>query len=62
MWTKYEYLCTNCDALIEVTANVPHALDPDCICGNGKVIRINKFPVTDITDNHLDALNPLAYN
>jgi|LakMenE01Jun11ns_1017448.scaffolds.fasta_scaffold9357860_2 hypothetical protein len=62
MWTKYEYLCTTCDALIEVTANVPQALDPDCICGQGNVIRINKYPVTDITSNHLDSLNPIAYN
>jgi hypothetical protein len=40
MWTRYDYLCTNCDALIEVTARAKHKLDPDCICGNGSVIDI----------------------
>jgi hypothetical protein len=44
MWTRYDYVCTNCDALIEVTANVFHALDPDCICGNGHVINIGTAP------------------
>jgi hypothetical protein len=33
MWIKYNYLCTNCDSLIEVTSKVPPAIDPDCVCG-----------------------------
>jgi hypothetical protein len=44
MWTRYDYLCTNCDALIEVTAKVFRALDPDCICGNSFVINIGTSP------------------
>jgi hypothetical protein len=44
MWTRYDYLCTNCDALIEVTANVEPALDADCICGNSAVINIGNAP------------------
>jgi hypothetical protein len=44
MWTRYDYVCTNCDALIEVTANVFRTLDPDCICGNGSVINIGTSP------------------
>lgn len=43
-WTKYDYLCTNCDSLIEVTAEVLNIMDPDCICGNGAVIRIGVSP------------------
>jgi short-subunit dehydrogenase len=55
MWTKYDYLCTNCDALIEVTAQVKPQLDADCICGNGSVINIgtslgNAPIITDVTD------------
>jgi hypothetical protein len=55
MWTRYDYLCTNCDALIEVTARAKHKLDPDCICGNGNVINIGTSPaykpvVTDVTN------------
>jgi hypothetical protein len=33
MWTKYDYLCTDCDALIEITACADKVLDPACICG-----------------------------
>jgi hypothetical protein len=44
MWTRYDYVCTNCDALIEVTARAKHRLDPDCICGNGSVINIGTSP------------------
>ena len=44
MWTRYDYVCTNCDALIEVTANVFNSMDPDCICGNGSVINIGTAP------------------
>ena len=54
MWTKYDYLCTNCDALIEVTSQGKPALDADCICGNGSVINIGTSPgnkpiITDVT-------------
>jgi hypothetical protein len=44
MWNRYDYLCTNCDALIEVTAKVKPALDADCICGNSAVINIGNTP------------------
>ena len=54
MWTRYDYICTNCDALIEVTAKVKPALDADCICGNGSVINIGTSPaykpvITDVS-------------
>ena len=40
-WTKYDYLCTNCDALVEITASFyPPKIDPDCICGLGALINI----------------------
>jgi uncharacterized Fe-S cluster protein YjdI len=44
MWNRYDYLCTNCDALIEVTAKAEPALDADCICGNSAVINIGSAP------------------
>lgn len=37
MWTKYTYLCTDCDALIEITADCYPELDPVCICGGAGV-------------------------
>jgi len=59
MWTKYDYLCTNCDSLIEVTAEVLHVLDPDCICGNGAVIGIGVSPgnAPIIVDPWADEIN-----
>ena len=33
VWTKYDYVCTHCDALIEITAKTKPQLDPDCTCG-----------------------------
>jgi hypothetical protein len=74
MWTKYDYLCTNCDSLIEVTAEVFRALDPDCICGNGAVIGIGVSPgnapvivdpwadVSKVTPPKLVKINTNPYN
>jgi hypothetical protein len=33
MWTKYSYVCTDCDSLIEITTNTLPVMDPGCICG-----------------------------
>lgn len=46
MWTKYDYLCTNCDTLIEITTQHQSAKDPYCVCAESAVIRINKHNVT----------------
>lgn len=63
MWTKYEYLCTDCDTLIEITTARNFDLwRPWCGCGSANIIRINKFDVTKVTDSHLDAVFPLSYN
>ena len=50
MWTKYDYLCTDCDALIEVTTlkNLDEYRSW-CTCGSANVIRINKQDVTKVT-------------
>ena len=33
MWTKYSYVCTDCDSLMEVTTNTAPVMDPGCVCG-----------------------------
>ena len=38
MWTKYDYVCTDCDALIEITACANKVLDPACICGGYGIV------------------------
>jgi hypothetical protein len=49
-WTKYEYLCTDCDALTEVTTvkNLDNYRGW-CSCGSANIIQINKQDVTEIT-------------
>jgi hypothetical protein len=43
-WTKYDYLCTDCDALIEITACVDKVLDPACICGGlGVLVLLGEY-------------------
>jgi hypothetical protein len=43
MWTKYDYLCVYCDALIEITACVDPFTEPSCICdGEGIVILLSE--------------------
>ena len=49
-WTKYEYLCTDCDALTEITTL--KNLDDHrgwCSCGSANIIRINKLNVIEVT-------------
>ena len=47
MWTKYEYLCLNCDALIEVSTKVTPILTPDCVCGHlSDILQINSYVLT----------------
>jgi hypothetical protein len=35
MWTKYSYVCTNCDALIEITTQVTPEENASCNCKRG---------------------------
>ena len=43
MWTKYDYLCVDCDALIEITACADLVREPSCICdGEGIVILLGE--------------------
>jgi hypothetical protein len=52
MWTKFTYLCTDCDALIEITASVEPQIDPACIChASSHVILLSKW---DATVTHVD--------
>jgi hypothetical protein len=71
MWTKYDYLCTDCDALIEITACADKVLDPACICGGyGIVILLSQGPgagpvmepVTKVTHAGLVKINSNPYN
>ena len=43
MWTKWEFLCTECDTLMEITTYLGHVFVPRCPCPHQAVVRINKF-------------------
>ena len=56
MWTTYSYVCTNCDALIEITTlkNI-REWRGWCSCGSANIINIgvsdgNAPIITDVTD------------
>lgn len=37
-WNSYWYVCTNCDASIEVVSKGLHYKDPTCNCNNSSVV------------------------
>ena len=70
-WTKYDYLCTDCDALIEVTTlqDLRRDVYGSCPCGSNKTISIgvgdasrHEEPVTNITPVRLVKINSNPYN
>ena len=70
-WTKYDYVCTNCDALIEITTldGIPLGFDPQCPCGSNSTIHIGAYDatvpdvdVTDITPSNVVKINTNPYN
>ena len=68
MWTKYSYVCTDCDSLIEVTSLVSPVIDPACICNPSTyVVRTALEPVVQpnvmsITATEVVKINTNPYN
>jgi hypothetical protein len=67
-WTKYSYVCTDCDSLIEVITNKSPVLDPGCVCGvDTFVVRTAQEPeqlppVISITPSNVVKINSNPYN
>ena len=61
MWTKHEYICTNCDTLFEITTSNDLVNEPSCLCSQPKTIKINRYDVTEVTDHHLDIIGESHY-
>ena len=75
MWTKYDYLCTDCDALIEITT-LKDLTDYRgwCSCGSPNLVNVGSsdatvygsngesIPVTNITPSRLVKINSNPYN
>ena len=68
MWTKYDYVCSDCDALYEITTldQIPDCFEPQCACGSNNVINISvtdaTVPVTNITPSNVVKINSNPYN
>jgi hypothetical protein len=70
-WTKYDYLCTDCDALIEITTlkNI-REWRGWCPCGSANIINIGTSngnaplfePVIEVTPPQLVKINTNPYN
>jgi hypothetical protein len=69
MWTKYDYLCTDCDALMEITTlqNI-REWRGWCSCGSPNLINLGVMDatvsddVTYITPPKLVKINTNPYN
>jgi hypothetical protein len=68
MWTKYSYICTDCDSLIEVISNNTPKMDPGCVCGIDTFVTRTAVepeqlpPVISITPKNLVKINTNPYN
>jgi hypothetical protein len=66
MWTNYSYVCTNCDALIQVTTQVTPEENASCTCMRGAwVTRTNVElyeHVTEVTYTEVVKINTNPYN
>jgi len=68
MWTKYSYVCTDCDSLIEVTTQAKPVIDPACICNPSTYVVRTALeperlkPVTSITPSKVVKINTNPYN
>lgn len=65
-WTKHEYICTECDSLMEITTywRDEFVNPPKCPCPHQAITRVNKYtlPVTDITPANVVKINTNPYN
>ena len=68
MWTKYSYVCTNCDSLIEITTKFIPNENASCVCDrNAWVTRTDLEPtvmptVMSITPKEVVKINTNPYN
>ena len=71
MWTKYDYLCTDCDALIEITTlqNI-REWRGWCPCGSANIVNLSVRdgnaplfePVIKVTGSKVVKINSNPYN
>jgi hypothetical protein len=71
MWTKYDYLCTDCDALMEITTLVNiREWRGWCPCGSANIINIgvsdafipSTYDVSKVTPTQVVKIDSNPYN
>ena len=64
MWTTYSYVCTNCDALIQVTTQVTPEENASCTCMRGAWVTRTAMEhnVSKVTPPKLVKINTNPYN
>lgn len=59
MWTKYDYVCNSCDALIEITSKKDLLKSRlFCACGSGDITLIGYADATIAEVNHVTNITP----
>ena len=70
-WTKYDYLCTDCDALMEITTLVNiREWRGWCSCGSANIVNLSVTdgnaplfePVSKVTPTQVVKINTNPYN
>ena len=71
MWTKYSYICTDCDALVEITIRSNTAPNPECtedgtlltlIGWEDATVKISEEDVIEVTPSEVVKINSNPYN
>jgi hypothetical protein len=71
MWIKYDYICTDCDALVEITTlNNLKSWRGWCPCGSPNLTNIGSSdatgpslePVSNVTPTQVVKINTNPYN
>jgi len=57
MWTKYSYVCTDCDALVEITIRSSTAPNPECT-EDGMLLTLIGWVDATVPDNDVTDITP----
>jgi hypothetical protein len=67
-WTKYDYVCNDCDALMEITTLIKlKSWRGWCSCGSPNIINVGRSPaiansVREVTSKEVVKINSNPYN
>jgi hypothetical protein len=67
-WTKYDYVCNDCDALMEITTLIKlKSWRGWCSCGSPNIINVGTSPaiansVREVTSKEVVKINSNPYN